>query len=141
MYGILSVQHTGTRFLVHELNCPRAVEHTYPNNAKRVAKLIASRPTIVVPLRHPARVYESWVRRERRIHELAEQYAVMMSLSQKFDFKYVDVEAAGKDPIGSNVGTAGIEITHGMITRVPPDILDWYAEKLQDAVTLDELRG
>lgn len=139
MYSVLSVQHTGTRYLVHHLNVGRHSEHTYLHNRKRVDRLLNDEyRTPVVPLRHPARVYESWERRGRRLHELDAQYEYMSDITNTHNVWYVDVEN-GDAPIGSNAHTANMEITPAMRMRVPAWVMRWYERALAEAVTLDKL--
>ena len=138
MYSVLSVQHTGTRYLIHKLDVGRNSEHTYKGNQKRVDKLLGMPYLIVVPLRHPARVYESWVRRERRLHELDYQYEYMAKITSKRDVYFVSVEN-GDAPIGSNANTANMEITPAMQKRVPDEVMRWYEDAMAKAVPLDTL--
>lgn len=132
---VISVQHTGTRFLLHHLNCTG--EHTYPNNMRNVHSRLRDERGII-PLRHPARVYESWVRRDRDLAFLEQQYRCMICELKGYDLTYVDVERSG-DPVAAQTGVGKTEVTKRMQARVPAFVMDWYEYVSKQAVTLDQL--
>lgn len=122
---IISVQHTGTRFLVGELGIN--AEHVTDQNMPKLRSL----KTATVPVRHPARVYESWRRRGRPIAGCTQQYRNLISLSQGTELDYVLVEDMKGTPI-TIFHTHNAEITDEMRRMVPDFVMDWYREIISD---------
>jgi hypothetical protein len=85
----------------------------------------------VVPMRHPALVYESWARRESQWArhtpaDLYTQFENLMQLDQEFDLEYVFVDDTDwGEPISTH-GNAHTAITPEMMDRVPDKVMDFY---------------
>lgn len=123
---LLSVQHTGTRSLRAYLSVPG--DHVRTKNMVMIRAMLRGSPIPprgVVPMRDPALVYESWVRRERPIVELEEQYRNLIKLSEEFDLLFVDINTVPGDPV-TNYNTVNIPITPEMQERVPGWVRNWY---------------
>lgn len=130
MTVIVSIQHTGTRFLKRELGSPDCY-HVTPQNMRTIRGLTDT--FIAVPMRHPARVYESWTRRGRSLDLLTEQYRNLIALNEECTLTFVDVERSPGKPV-TIFHTMNVLITPEMEARVPAEVSDFYDNlKLQTA--------
>ena len=74
-FFVMSVQHTGTRFLVDLLDCKGAhVQHIHGVEGEKMEGR-----QIVVPLRHPRAIAESWHNRGKSCMDLVERFDELMA--------------------------------------------------------------
>lgn len=81
-YFVMSVQHTGTRFLVDLLGCKGAhVQHIHGVEGEKLEG-----KTMVVPLRHPRAIAESWHNRGKSCLDLVDRFK---ELIEDYEGEYV----------------------------------------------------
>jgi len=146
---IPTVQHTGTRFLVSLFPPGMAKSrHTTAAEMPIIRVLLGEQPGLV-PMRHPARVYASWARREnteRRKTGLDDQWRNLIALDAEFDLTYFHVDGGNREmelaklrvfhknrqsvtsdwePVGATA-KQNSPITEEMISAVPAFVLNFY---------------
>ena len=125
---IVSVQHTGTRYLAKHLQHDWA-GHCTPINMEACRMRLRGNQG-VVPMRHPALVYESWRRRSNMLRHTpshcTQQFDNLIELDREFDLRYVFVEdTTWGEPISTH-GNAQTTITPEMLKAVPDKVMVFY---------------
>lgn len=129
MAVIVSIQHTGTRYLA-QYQAHNWLGHCTPGNLAACRENLEHEQGIV-PMRHPALVYESWRRRENgqsrhEPHHLTQQFDNMIQLDSEFDLQYVFIDETNWGEPVSTHGNAHTAITPEMMDRVPGKVMDFY---------------
>lgn len=121
--AVVSVQHTGTRFTESLFNWPSAalnerpsrevihVGHISHGQLPHIKALAKSAP-LVMPLRHPYLVAESWKRRGKPIDELIGMFRVMHDDVLPLEPLVIAVDSEGRDEqLQATSETLGIPLT------------------------------
>jgi len=114
--SIVSIQHTGTKLLVSKftqdelaLKDPLPGLHVGHISAGQMPHIreLYNYP-MIIPQRHPYLVYESWVRREKPISDLMENYGYLINEIDKYNPYYVNIDLSIKndqiDKINTDIG-------------------------------------
>jgi len=126
---IISIQHTGTRYLAKHR--PHSWSgHVTTQNMAACRENLWAEPGLV-PMRHPALVYESWQRRvnsgdKPNIDNLHKQFDNLIQLDREFDLEYVFVDDTSWGEPVSTHGNAHTTITPAMLDRVPGKVMAFY---------------
>jgi len=159
MIFIPTVMHSGTRFLHQLIGWPvqtlakaqfvdGTIIHCHMDTRSEKFTRALTCP-IVVPMRHPARIYESWARRNfksKHPEKLEAQFRRMIREVHPHSPTYVVIDHEDRDlhlkrlndrfglalktdwcPV-SEKGTSDVEITRKRMARVPDFVMDFYEE-------------
>ena len=170
MYFMVSLMHTGSRFLVDALDCPgEHIQHmadtkhlvvSVPHTATRFVRTHLDCPyshamrdvvcpeladrTIVLPMRHPTKVIESWCKRGRKMHDwipqwnaLIEQYGEQIVLPvdtedrvERWERQIADVPPPRNwNPVGTVKGKINMTKIH---TKAHEWLIDTHGDWLRE---------
>ena len=122
--------------------------HVHEEGMESIKPLLGEYP-VFIPMRHPARIYESWVRREENLEELGRQLDVMIDTIDKYDPVYLLIDSEKRDkwlvrangklkeqfvttwPSFTTQHTMHIPVTKAMQAAVPGTVMDFYEQKIQ----------
>lgn len=134
-------------------------EHNNTNNFNTLWNNYGGMTTAVIPLRHPARVLESYRRRstvQSREGEFMQEWRYMMDITQNFKDVWwfhlddndlreeqahaiqfdllgqaVDIDWSVNKKTGSKKDTHDLTITNELLKDIPQSFIDFYEEKKQ----------
>lgn len=154
-----TVQHTGSYFVANHLfsdwpkhpikNAPLEhgvyFDHVWPHKRQWWEELFEETDAIIVPLRHPAVVAESWKRRGRPFREMCDQWRMMRDVIDAYEPSYLPLDVEDRqsylDAINERYGLSLATSWPVIHSKRQTNEIDWRTfypdDRTQDLV--DEL--
>lgn len=113
--AIPTIQHTGTKFIAsmfkyhqagfleEDLGDTMHVGHISLGQIVNIEALLDEGLPVVIPLRHPYLVYESWIRRDKQIHELVTNWHLLVDRIDKYNPYYVAIDSRDREDMLDDV--------------------------------------
>ena len=118
---VLSVEHSGTRFVKNTLlrGHSRAYHHLVPKHRQFISQLRDKHEFVLVPLRHPMEIARSWARRGMNLGHLALRFDMLRTMFEVKEPLWIPVDIEERDEyVEKAIKATGAKLTPAGWPRV-----------------------